>query len=545
MKSIKTKIMTGFILISLLAVISTSLISFYEIYVLSVDNMQAESIKLSSEIKNDIDLTGMDDIAGLQNYAEGAKDINKNITFIKIYDQNRKTIVSSYKKDIGSIVKNQNLEKCFKENKMIGFIGKGDTKESVYEALIPINTNGRDVSIIAIGMSMKNMYQKIYQAFIKIIIIGLLIILLSIGISAILITNIIKPLFMVITKFESLASGDLRVDFNRKADKEFEKLNLAAQKTVHSISDIIKDINNDIENMDKIGIEILKFSQQQEISSISFCKDIDKVSAEIIGQEREVEHMETMLEKFGNNLDLIFNKMESVARGSEEIEASAKVGTENITAQVEALNEMRKSFDVVIKKISLLSESISGISQITYVINNVAGQTNLLALNAAIEAARVGEQGAGFAVVADEIRKLANEVLLSSKKIEKLVGDVKNETIEVTSTTLKVSSEMEYKMNEFEGAAVSFKGILSKISEIVPGLRTIEATLEQSIEEKNGLKKKIEKLSETADTITESATEITANLEGQSQLTFDLKALSEELDQNSKILSQSIKRFTV
>lgn len=545
MKSLKMKILVGFVLTSLIGILLTFAISSYEIYEISVDNMRSESVKLSAEIKNDIDLTGMDDIGGLQNYAEGAQQINKNVVFVKIFDQNGKTIVSSYKKAIGQIVKSSNLESSVKENKFNGFIGLSDTKERVYEALIPISSGTNNTNVIAIGMSMKDMNQRMYQAFIKILIIGILILLLSIGISGLLANNIVKPLYKLIDKFELLASGDLTIDFAMNTDNEFTKLSIAAEKTVHNISMIIKDIKNDILNMDTIGKEILLSSEQCGSSSKLFYSDIEGVSCDIVNQGQDIGQMEIMLDKFGNDLDLIFNKLESISVGSEDIEASAKVGTENIKLQIVGLNEMKNSFDDVISKIKKLSEAVDSISQITYVIKDVAGQTNLLALNAAIEAARVGDQGAGFAVVAEEIRKLANEVLSSSKKIENVIGAFKQETNEVTSTTISVTEEMERKMEEFEGAAFSFNGILGQISEIVPELKTVEATLEQSIDAKNKLQNKIEKLTQVANNITSSTSEITSNIDGQSELTNNLKVLSQDLNEMSQILSANIKQFII
>lgn len=88
--------------------------------------------------------------------------------------------------------------------------------------------------------------------------------------------------------------------------------------------------------------------------------------------------------------------------------------------------ELNSKVEVLSNSVNEAKKHINNTHEVIGFINKVSQQTNLLGLNAAIEAARAGEQGRGFAVVAQEVRKLAEDSVEATKKINAILGNIES-----------------------------------------------------------------------------------------------------------------------
>lgn len=95
-----------------------------------------------------------------------------------------------------------------------------------------------------------------------------------------------------------------------------------------------------------------------------------------------------------------------------------------IKSQVLMSEELNEKVAVLSKSVSEAKTHINNTHEVIGFINKVSQQTNLLGLNAAIEAARAGEHGRGFAVVATEVRKLSEDSVEATKKINDILGNI-------------------------------------------------------------------------------------------------------------------------
>jgi methyl-accepting chemotaxis protein len=109
--------------------------------------------------------------------------------------------------------------------------------------------------------------------------------------------------------------------------------------------------------------------------------------------------------------------MESVAAGSEELNASVREISEAMTKSRQTASSAVDQVAAADSQAQRLTEAAQAMSGIVELISNITGQINLLALNATIESARAGEAGRGFAVVASEVKSLANQAKQATDKI--------------------------------------------------------------------------------------------------------------------------------
>jgi len=138
-----------------------------------------------------------------------------------------------------------------------------------------------------------------------------------------------------------------------------------------------------------------------------------------------------VLVRMGN--ERVRGMMESVAAGSEELNASVREISEAMTKSRETAMSAVDQVASADAQAQRLTEAAQAMSGIIEMINSITGQINLLALNATIESARAGEAGRGFAVVASEVKSLANQARQATDKIGQEIGSLNGISGDVVS----------------------------------------------------------------------------------------------------------------
>ena len=146
-----------------------------------------------------------------------------------------------------------------------------------------------------------------------------------------------------------------------------------------------------------------------------------------------------VLVRMGN--ERVRGMMESVAAGSEELNASVREISEAMTKSRETAMSAVEQVASADAQAQRLTEAAKAMSGIIEMINSITSQINLLALNATIESARAGEAGRGFAVVASEVKNLANQAKQATDTITSEIDALNTISGDVVSslTAIKVA----------------------------------------------------------------------------------------------------------
>ncbi len=259
--------------------------------------------------------------------------------------------------------------------------------------------------------------------------------------------------------------GDLSHWDTATEDAQLAPLLEGFGKVIETLRTFVREINEAALRLSSSANQVLAASTQHETSSTEQAAAIHETTATM----EELKHASAQIAENAG----------AVARVAEETLGAARAGRGAIGEFIQAMQQIRADGVAVADSITKLSKRVERIGTVVEVIDEIADRSDLLALNAALEGSRAGEAGKGFSIVAAEMRRLAENVLESTKEIKNLITEIREATAAAgaAADASKVATESGEKLGSVAAQAV--EGILAGVQETSDAARVINLATQQ------------------------------------------------------------------
>lgn len=537
--SLSKKLSVSFVSVSIISMLSMIILTGYGGAKILMDKTTTDTETFARQISVSMRDFDVKDTEKVQKYLADLVDKNGTITRVDLNSNNNTVSFSSDTSAVGKASPSY-VQEAFSTHKVTDdFSGSG------LEVAVPIEVDGNIIGCISVANNMDNIGGTLVKTVKRIGLFAILLLVLINGGAIFLSRRITRPIKKTVAVLNRISEGDFTATMKVETKDELGMLAEAMNRTLEILRTIIGHIKAATLQLDEVSHTLSDSSGEVADSSMDIAKTVEGVAD---GAQEQNEHLDKtvkLLEAFGRTIDSISQNVEKVSEASNNIKSSADSGSVKIEYLVKSVDDIRQAFEYVVDKLRALNVSVDKITEITTVINNVAGQTNLLALNASIEAARAGELGRGFAVVAEEIRVLAEQVSTSSKSIMTLVDNVTTETKEVSTTAETVNNKMGSQVETVENTVLSFKDILNQVLLIIPQIKNVNVALETAVSSKEDVIVKVESVASVAKVFSDSSQQISASTEEQTAAAEEVTATAQSLADTSSKLRQSIEKFII
>ncbi len=313
------------------------------------------------------------------------------------------------------------------------------------------------------------------------VILGTVLCGLILGLSAsVFISRMItRPVALVKSLAQEMATGNLLARINLKQGDEVGQLATATDSLADALTSLVGqiqqaaiDLGGSSTGLGTIANSLVTQSEQTSSRASGVSAAAEQLSANITT-------MSSAAEEMSMNFASIASATEEMSVSVGSISSAAEQTSSNVAAVTTAIHDISVSFEEVLGNVregahvvanatqmadsatstmKQLDGSSTEISKVTETIKMIALQTNLLALNATIEATSAGEAGKGFAVVAHEIKQLANQsakaaediatkiegVQLGTRRAVAVIQEIAGVIKQINSTAERISQSVEH-----------------------------------------------------------------------------------------------------
>ncbi len=220
-----------------------------------------------------------------------------------------------------------------------------------------------------------------------------------------------RPMRQLADEARRIADGNLASPRIIPAEDEVWATSAAFSTMRAHLADVLSQLQRAGAQIGSTTEEILSTSSRYEAGAAEQASSLDETSA--------------TTEELARSARQIAENAGSVAEIAQRTLSAARGGEGSAEAFLGSMGRMRQDNQAIASAVARLDKRVQQIGKIVEFINGVADKSDLLALNAELEGTKAGEVGRGFSLVAAEMRRLAENVLESTKEIEGLIEEVR------------------------------------------------------------------------------------------------------------------------
>ena len=280
------------------------------------------------------------------------------------------------------------------------------------------------------------------------------------------------------------ADGDLSLKAPVTADA-FGSIADAYNLMIESLSDLLQDTRQNAQDVGKQTKNLIQIFSEMEMGADTQSDQVEKAIEAVRSSALAAKDI---------------SEKASQAQGtSNQVDVVTERGSNLVTDNIEGMQLIRVTVQVINKKMKSLSERLLEIGTISQLISEIATRTTILAMNASIEASRAGEQGRGFLVISDEIKRLADKSAEATKQINGVIKSIQTEAGEVTASLEEETKTVEIQTRLAQDTGEAFHAIQEAI-QLSKGVVTEISTLSsKQLEMTNNVEQSMEKVAEISE----------------------------------------------